>query len=454
MGTKIIGYCLAFIAGTSCMAQTNTPDYRNFYGISWRGTPHDNLMYAKEMKYDYVFYQKNMELDTLSNGLFFYLESPEYLAYNRTIQTKKTYTAPQQSFYESFAALKNSTKQFPHNLATGWFFNDSTFSAFPDFQQQAVINYIVDSIVRCAKAIEAGNPRFRFGGLAWDVPQPSGDFWDTIQPPGKQVTLAYWTGTDAGVKAPGVTHNFSTYSEGHIQFYKQLFAKVRSQFPQARFLMEPYHPYEDWVQLVSSRPDAAQLMPDMLCQESPGQEFVSDNRIFNTGLIVKDCMANTTPNKYSEADNRTVAAQAAMNGAWYNWFGRFGGTGDMPNYKNVNEVPPRIRLIRLLPAYENKNKIPLNARTWNGKTYRSPAAFADPMSIALLQPGTNKYYVLLMNENAAVPVPPGKNVTRMQRTNSFFQPIGDAGSELLVQAGKLKVSGTNSLNKLYIVYLD
>jgi hypothetical protein len=473
MVIKIAGVCLAFIAGTSGIkellpqqhkapysafvtqtALMDTPDYRNFYGISWRGTPHDNLLYAKEMKYEYVFYQKNMELDTLSNGLYFYLESPDYLAYNRTIQAKKVYTAQQKTFYETFAALKNNTKPFPYNIANGWFFNDTTFSALPDFQQQAVINYVIDSSVNYAKAIEARNPRFHFGGLAWDVPQPSGDFWDTIQPPGSQRTLAYWTGSDAGVIAPTVTHNFSTYSEGHIQFYQQLFSKVRLRFPNARFMMEPYRLYEDWIQLIRTRPDAAQLMPDMLCQENPGTEFVNDSRVFADGLIVKNRVASTTPNKYGEADNRLIAAQAAMNGAWYNWFGRFGGTGDMPNYQNVNEVPPRLRLIRLLPSYENKNKTPLSGRSWNGTTYQSATAFADPKSIAVWQPGTNKYYVLLMNAAAEIPVPPGKSVTGIQRTNSFFMPIGDGSAELLVQAGKIKVSGSNSLNKLYIVYLN
>ena len=39
----------------------NVPDYRNFYGISWRGTPHENLAYARQMKYDYGFYQYGME---------------------------------------------------------------------------------------------------------------------------------------------------------------------------------------------------------------------------------------------------------------------------------------------------------------------------------------------------------------------------------------------------------
>ncbi|MHC5720042.1 MAG: hypothetical protein ACYTX0_50420, partial [Nostoc sp.] len=52
-----------------------TSYYQNFYGICWRGNAHENLAYAKQMKYGYVFYQKGMELDSLSNGLYFFLET-------------------------------------------------------------------------------------------------------------------------------------------------------------------------------------------------------------------------------------------------------------------------------------------------------------------------------------------------------------------------------------------
>jgi hypothetical protein len=111
-------------------------DYRNFYGIVWRGTAHENLQYAKQMRYDYVFYQKDMEKDSLSNGLYFYLESPEYLLYNRAVNTTKKYKNEDIQFYSKYCVLKDDSLVFPKNLATGWFFNDSTFSAELDFQKK------------------------------------------------------------------------------------------------------------------------------------------------------------------------------------------------------------------------------------------------------------------------------------------------------------------------------
>src|SRR5690606_19431692 len=138
----------------------------------------------------------------LSKGLFFYIETPEYSIYNRNMDTQKAYTADEVSFAETHFALMNNTKAFPGNIARGWFFNQHIFTAQLDLQQQKVITWAIDSIISYVKTIEDQNPEFRFGGYAWDVPQPPGDFWDTIQNPGRQITLAHWTGGDFGIKHP------------------------------------------------------------------------------------------------------------------------------------------------------------------------------------------------------------------------------------------------------------
>ena len=434
--------------------ENRPPDYRNFYGISWRGTAHDNLAYARQMKYDYVFYQSGMEYDSLSNGLFFYLESPEYITYNRRIETGKNYSVEQKAFFQTHYALKNNTQPFPYNIATGWFFNATSFTPLLDYQQQRVIDYAIDSIKRHIQKIEAGNPKFHFGGLAWDVPQPAGDFWDTIRPSGKQITLKYWTGGDYSIKHPDVTHEYNTYSGGHIEFYKQLYSKIRQQYPAAKFIMEPYKLYENWISIIKNTPNSVAAMPDMLCQENPGVEFATDLRIYADGLITRDRVGSSTPNKYGESDNRIIAAQAAINGSWYNWFGRFGGTGDMPNYKSIKDVPPRLKLIRMLPNYENLNHTPLNARSWDGTTYQSNNAFANPKAIAVLQPETKKYFVLFGAEDAEIPLPPGRTATSIQKTNTLFIEIGEGNAELTILAGKIRPGNAASLNKVYILKLN
>lgn len=46
----------------------------------------------------------------------------------------------------------------------------------PTSQQQKVISSTIDSVLNFARKIEFKNPKFHFGGLAWDVPNPTGDF--------------------------------------------------------------------------------------------------------------------------------------------------------------------------------------------------------------------------------------------------------------------------------------
>lgn len=430
----------------------STVDFRNFYGISWRGTAHENLAYARQMKYDYVFYQTGMENDPLSNGLHFYIESPEYWTYTPNIITTNSYSASQIDFFENFCALKNSSTSFPNNIATGWYYGSTNFTPILDLQQQKVIDYEVASITKIIKGIEAANPQFHFGGLAWDVPNMMGDFWSALS--GTQVGLSYWTGGDFGAICPGCTHEFATYSDGHAQFYKQLRSTLQQTWPGTRFVMEPYNVYNDWMGQIQTRSDANLLMPDLLSSEGPGTGFVDDTRVFSSGLITKDRMASTTPNISGEAENRTVAAKAAINGATFTWFGRFGGTGDMPNYSSITAVPARLKLIRALTTFENSNKTPLAQRTWDGTTYRSPTAFADPKAIGALQPGMSKFFVVLMAADGQVALPAGRTVKSISKTDGLFIETTDGSADLSIQNGVVKLNGTAGLGNGYIITLN
>jgi hypothetical protein len=438
-------------AFTGIPAGNPVPEFRNFYGIAWNGTPSENLAYARQMGYHYVFYQKGMEDDTASSGLFFYLESPEYSVYPRRLETNRAYSEEEIGFFELNYALMNGTKPFPGNIARGWFFNSYAFTPQLDLQQQRVIDWAVDSIIQHVKAIEARNPAFRFGGYAWDVPQPPGDFYDTIQHPGRQRTLAFWTGGDFGVRHPQVTHEYETYSDGRIAFYKQLYKKTRQHYPHARFIMEPYKVYEDWVEWIENRPDAREVMPDMLVQEKDGVEFTDDERIFQSGLITREFVGSTTPNIFGEEANRTTAAIAAINGSWFSWYGRFGGTGDMPHYRSVRDVPQRIRLVRMLANWENLHGIPLSDRSWDGTVYSSPKAYVSPDVIYLTQPGTNKMFVLFLTEKGQVNLPGPAEEAIIFRTDDMFMESGNGADDFEINSNVLRIGSSDKLGKAYII---
>jgi hypothetical protein len=451
-GLFILLVVIQLFAGSS-EKQKQKPEFRNFYGIAWNGTPHENLAFAKQMGYDYVFYQKGMELDSLSNGLHFYIETPEYSVYKRQIDTKQNYTHEEIRFAETHFALMNASKSFPNNIARGWFMSDHTFTPQLDLQQQKVISWAIDSILKNVESIEDLNPDFKFGGFAWDVPQPAGDFWDTIQKPGRQITLEYWTGGDYGIKHPDVAHEYPTYSEGRIEFYKQLYRTTRTKFPGAKFMMEPYRIYDDWIQVVGHRTDAKEVTPDLLAQERFGTEFVDDERIFDSGLITRENVASTTPDRFSEADNRLFAAKAAVNGAWFSWYGRFGGTGDMPGFRSIREVPARLKLIRVLANWENLNQTPLQQRAWDGTVYKSPNAFASPDVIAVKKPETEKLFVVFLTENGKVEIPKGKKVKDIYTTDDFFIEKNDADEEVIIRLNALIPAGKDCLEKGYIIEL-
>ena len=155
-----------------------TPDdYRNFYGICWRGSPQDNIDYARQMGYTHVVYQWGMENCKNIDGLKYFLETPESGTANRTVDIRKKYTPEEIREFETTLALKDATKPFPQNIATGWFGPPYRLSGILDFQQKRIIERTIDRIMERIDRMAAKAPGFKFAGIAWDVPQAEGDFW-------------------------------------------------------------------------------------------------------------------------------------------------------------------------------------------------------------------------------------------------------------------------------------
>ena len=263
-------------------------DYRNFFGLCWISSVDETLRYAKQMGYRHVYYKGGMEKHPLSKGMFFVMESPEYSVYRRTIDISKKYPPEVIREWETTCSLISLDKPFPQNMATGWFVPPHHFTATLDLQQEKVIEDITNKIIEKVKKIQMANLDFKFSGFAWDVPQPQGDFWSEHKTKkmdnGSQVTLAYWTGKDASVKHPDVTHEYATYSEGHFEFYHRLFEKARKINPDAKWIVEPYSVYNDWMRymdwdFMKSKGDKrAEYMPDLIRDmKTAAHRFVADN---------------------------------------------------------------------------------------------------------------------------------------------------------------------------------
>ncbi|MFZ4581374.1 MAG: hypothetical protein ACOYM7_01875 [Paludibacter sp.] len=437
---------------------TGLPEYRNFFGVSWNGATNssDNLAYAKQMGYGYVFYMTGMEKDPLSDNLYFFIESPQANSYTRTVNTANTYTATQIEFYNNYCALK-STDPFPNNLATGWFTSPTTFTVALDLQQKKVIDWVVADILARVKAIENVNPKFHFGGYSWDVPDLVGDFWNKDKAiGGLPTTLKFWTGGDYCVVFGNNVHNYATYSDGSAEFYKALYAATKAKYPNFKTIYEPYGVYDQWIAKVKDRADARLIMPDILCQENREVDFLDDTRIFATygtaPLIDKEHVASTAPANFTEQANRVNSARLAINKSWFNWFGRVGGTGDMPVYGSMKDVPARLKLIRVLPNWENMNNTPQADRKWNGVVYKSSNAYASDSAISVIQPKTAKQFVVFLKSTGVVDLPAGKTVKSISSTDGLFYEVSDAKSNFIITTdNKLKPANSSVVDQCFII---
>lgn len=487
-----------------------TDDYHHFYGIVWRGRPADNLKYARQMGYEYVFYQPGMENEPESRGMRFFLESPELnlIPVPAEINLQSLPPLSQQSFYESMCCWR-SIKPFPNNLVTGWPRNDHQHTVCFDFQQQRVIDYFVNLALAKAREVEQQGQDFRFAGFAWDEANLHGEFWslpysrmdkrsgnplsalisalEIIVNPGRWITISqeavgdltydpkigpsfhrivpffspkaafhvpisYWTGNDSCLVHSGITHEYPTYTDGFAAYFKTLMARVRTEInSEAHWILEPYSLYNHWVGVIERRPDRQALVPDILSQEGLGTDFVDDPRIFASKLLQKSQVCSTSPDTGDEQANRIIAARAAINGAWFNWFGRFGGTGDMPNYQNIWEVPARLQLIRVLPNWDNLTGVALADRAWDGDIYRSPNSYASPEVIYSRHPKTRKMFAVFLKKNGQIRLYPGEQVIEIRRTNGFFIEVEDGWEDVKISGRKIQCTSRTQLGNGYII---
>lgn len=435
--------CLAIVLSSSSWAALDD-DYKFFYGISWKGSACDNVKYAKNMGYHYLMLQPGMKDCLDAKDMYFYVESPDYpsLGFSRNIDlVSDSHTASQISQLEQYFAVK-SAGAYPGNMASGWFFSTSLFRPVADFQHESVIDRTVTDVLSYASSQESLANNFRFGGFAWDVPQLTGDFWAG----GNQVDLSYWTGSDSGYPK-SAPYDYSTYSDGKAAYYKQLRQASSVMNPDVRFIVEPYNPYYDWIEGVQDRADYALFKADLICQENSGIGFATDSRIFSHSGHSKQDLCSTTPNVFSHAENTRIAGMAAENGASFGWYGRFGGTGDMPDYASIKDVPDRLKLIRAIPGWENLNGVKLTDRHYDdyAKSYDSPLSHIDKDILYSTHPRNGMLYVVVINPGQAIEMSGKIDVWQAdalfdkgKKTNSYSYN----GSELILQQGAFIVSST------------
>src|SRR5574337_1225790 len=454
--------CLLFIQVLLVTEKLHADEsWKNWYGIVWRGSSNDDIKYAKQMGYDYITINLNggLNISAYKNnpdvaGLKFYFSYPHlyvFQGHSTTLDTTMNYTQPDIDWYNSRMVWK-SYDPFPNNLASNWWDSGTTFRPMWDFQQQAVIDEVVENEIALFKSIEDQNLQFTFAGYIIDVVRLSGAFWRWENNSNQMTDLSYWTGSDSGLIHGTIMQEYATYTDGMAAYYKKLNTRMRQEFPGAKWILEPWKIYspvvdtDEWVHEVSARADRDELTPDMLTQEGPGTEFVDKTENFNSGMnITRDEVGSSQRRSALEYDNRLFAATAGINGSWYNWYASFSDMGIIPNFQRITDVYPRLKLIRCIPNWDNLNNVPLNYRSWDGSVYQSTKSYISGDVIYSRHPKTGKLFAVFNTTNGVIKLNTGETVTLVQRTDDFFIETMDASADFDITGDEIRLKNSVSI---------
>jgi hypothetical protein len=255
------------------------------------------------------------------------------------------------------------------------------------------------------------------------------------------------------------------------QLRKRLFKETAKVYPNFKVIYEPYNIYNSWSSKVDNRQDASEIMPAdrvILCQEDGDSrkvsyhsslgdvDFVLDQRIFAAGLIDREHTCSSTPDMFNHSQNLRIAGYAAMYGSWTNFYGRWGGTNNMPRYQNTVDVPDRLKLIRVVANWDNINDVPLSERSWDpvSLVYSSPLSYTDMNLIYSTHPENhNLYFVVLDKDLAKIPTG-GKHVSAVYKTDGLFRPTSDGSSDFLTDDDYLYLKSDGNEGSGYILILE
>src|SRR3990167_5355960 len=452
-------------------------NWKNWYGIAWKDTGTASAKYSKQMGYDYFainvkdwitsFYASN----SIYKGLKYFIINPHrgyktvFSGNKGYIDTAQSYTATQTAWYEQRMAWK-SNDPFPYNMASGPLSSSTNFAAMWDFQQQAVIDEVVENIMTLFHSYEdAVGPTsvaypFTFAGYMIDDPKLIGDFyrWDTSTSKGVPTDLTYWTGADSSLIHGTITHEYATYSEGMAAFLKQLNTSMRQDFPNAKWIITPWRIYNatgygnnaEWVYQISGRSDKDQLTPDMISQEEPSTLFADDNNIYNSGMnITKDMVGISQVSQSAEYENRLYNAKAAINGGWSNWFGLFGQGKNTPYFNTITDVYPRLKLVRCIPNWDNLNNVPVGdgiSRTWDGSVYQSTKSYISSDVMYSRHPKTGKLFAVFNTTNGVIKLNTGESVTSVKRTDGYFIETTDGSADVTISGNEIRLKSSVTID--------
>ncbi|HHT9137381.1 MAG TPA: hypothetical protein ACFYEK_09090 [Candidatus Wunengus sp. YC60] len=364
------------------------------------------------------------------------------------------------------------------------------------FQTAATRAYVISRIIYSFTQMKSAHG-IKPAGVGFDLLHVYGNFqrWNA-ENDGPYTTLNEWNYTvtnkqpgevdgdrgdinKAGLAAnscvcPNHVHDKATVTEGVAAFITELKAEMAAQkiaglFEETpRLIVEPARLYianapadpdysitDEFIYQIKDRADKNNLVADMLVQEgvtggvtefcdsgtSGWPKIEAINAAFDNSTpeltkinISKNRIGSSQPTDTTEANNRKIAAKAAINGMWYDWFLRF-----FSAYSEPNNIIPRLQLVRCVPNWDNLNKVPEGNRSWDGTTYYSKMLAGDSTYWSFMNAtvyftksykDTNKIYAVFMG-NGAITYPSNKNITaalQIQGVDGYFVANGNGAN--------------------------
>ena len=109
------------------------------------------------------------------------------------------------------------------------------------------------------------------------------------------------------------------------------------------------------------------------------------------------------------------------------------------NADTIENVAPRLKLIRVLPNWDNLSQVPLTMRSWNGTVYQSPRSFANSDVIYSRHWKTGKLFVVFNTHSGVATLRPGEVVKGIQRVDAFFVESGDGSTDLAITGSQVRL---------------
>ena len=475
-------------------------EWKSYQGIGWCDTAVNNLRFAKAMGFKYVYhgrlnnpiYGEDYEMDyAYKEGLRFYFHEPHFLIQplvNIKLSSEEVaklksrwpwefryfpelprtyhpehwkaikqyqpdiYEKYKQTF-EKYKAWGDPTKPFPANLLVYNFWPDGSFEPLPDFQQQAVIKSTVRRIVDHIKhKAEIRKLDYRCAGLIFDTP----NIWDTYMTKGGD--------RDYASVHPGITHQYATFKEGTLAYFKALRGAMKAAFRgrPIRFIYEPNGRFWDvWVKPVkeSAYPETVKqgIVGDMLMEEGADLGWLNETDTYQTGWFTKGLHCNvgsSTPGLEKDYSKyRQVLGGCAINGAWFNWFGRHGATEWFSYWRDIDEA---LKISRMIPNWDNLNDVPLSERSYDpvANIYHSTKSYADENIVYTRQPNTGILFVKFLTAAGKVVLHSDEIVTKVQKVNEFMEPGDDGQTDLMINGAEISIKWDEAYRrKAYLIHL-